>query len=129
MKYWHLTLLGFLLMLPWGYQQWQKWKQQQQNEAERAELSRQGRGHVSDFVDAVHAYVESMGEIDYSLEKTVQLTAIMEELKALDPEAYARITAHQQPMELARAIRTDSTVQLLAKKRDFDLRGVWEVKR
>jgi hypothetical protein len=53
----------------------------------------------------------------------------MEELKALDPEAYARINAHTNPMELAQAIRSDSTVQLLAKKRNFDLRGVWEVKR
>jgi hypothetical protein len=119
--------LLFILLLAWGNLEWQKWKRQQQNEAERAELSRQGRGHASAFLDAVDAYVESMGEIDYNLEKTVQLTAIMEELKALDPEAYARITANQQPMELAQAIRSDSTVQLLAKIRDFDLRGLWEV--
>jgi hypothetical protein len=122
-------LLLLILALAWGNLEWQKWKIRQQNEAERAELSRQGRGHASDFIDAVHAYVESMGEIDYNFEKTVQLTAIMEELKALDPEAYARINAHTNPMELAQAIRSDSTVQLLAKKRDFDLRGVWEVKR
>lgn len=121
MKYWHLTLLGFLLMLPWGYQQWQKWKQQQQNEAERAELSRQGRGHVSDFVDAAFAQAEEIKATNIDYAKTSKLTWVLEDLKTQNPDAYQRIVAYEDPFALATAIRTDSTARRIAKKWNFDM--------
>jgi len=120
--FWIAVIISALCFsLAWGHLEWEKWKHEQHMQAERAELSRQGRGHASDFVDAAFAQAEEIKATNIDYAKTSKLTWVLEDLKTQNPEAYQRIVAYEDPFALATAIRADSTARLIAKKWDFDM--------